>query len=392
MFVVSLVLRASRRGLAPQVPPAGLSDDPQNVASPRVACLLAGSLVTACSSDSTDPPDPIPSGSSDAASAASATTPFTPVDRDSTWTSSVVPAAATAMPAAWQERFVIAYGHGKELLGHLARRRLRLARHRPRVRCARARTGTWWFLDAAKATARSVRPVGAVPGPGPDPEDDAGRRARTSSGPSRTCWRTARWSRSARVRDGTRLLRLRDGRARRDRRRRGRFAPTYDDGRLLYGFARRGQTGGGGSDRRLHGAHVDLPDAVRDTLLDRAWVVGLKLDLPESGTLEGASRPRRRLALRPMSGSRSAPAWTTCSTCSSWASARTTSRCSWSGATLVSPAGEVRRGRATGRSVQRGRPREPRAAGDGPRLLDTDAGLRPSRRGARLRAVQRLVV
>jgi hypothetical protein len=207
-----------------------------------VACVLVASLVSACSPGASDS-----SGDVEPTVAASSSTPApTPTDdgsplpdgRDLDVDELVVPAAATGMPATWQERFVIGYGPGKALLGTSPGGDSGTLDIGPEYG-APGPDGSWWFLDAAKARLAHYDASGQFV--------DQVRIPKTMlvSGVY------FQWQlphvlgdgtlvAARQTPDGTSLLRLRDGVLDEipvD----GMFAPTYDDGTLLYGFGGRGK-------------------------------------------------------------------------------------------------------------------------------------------------------
>ena len=124
-----------------------------------VACGLVAPVLTACSSHSSSdqqPPATAASSSvvpapSDDASVTDTPTASDPTDgRDLDVDELVVPPAAPALPAAWQERFVIGCGPGKTLLGTSPGGDSGSLEIGPEYG-APAPDGSWWFLDAAKA-------------------------------------------------------------------------------------------------------------------------------------------------------------------------------------------------------------------------------------------------
>ena len=149
-----------------------------------------------------------------------------------------MPAAATAMPAAWQERFVIGYGPGESLLGTAPGGDSGTLDIGPEYG-APAADGSWWFLDAAKARIAHY---------------DADGRFLQQIKVSKKLLiggRYFQWQLPHVLADGTLvaarqdpertwLLRLRDGKID-EIPVEGSFGPMYDDGTLLYGFAGRGK-------------------------------------------------------------------------------------------------------------------------------------------------------
>jgi hypothetical protein len=192
----------------------------------------------------------------------------------------VVPRAAPALPAAWQERFAIGYGPGKALLGTSPGGDSGSLDIGPEYG-APAPDGSWWFLDAAKARIAHYDSFGHF-------IDQVRVSRRLLMG-----GRYFQWQLPHVLADGTLvaarqdpertwLLRLREGRLDEipvD----GSFAPTYDDGVRLYGFAGRGKP-----------VVVDpidgslQPTSVFRTPSGTAFSVAighrLRLDLPEAGT------------------------------------------------------------------------------------------------------------
>ena len=85
-----------------------------------VACVLVASIFSACSSgasDSSGGPEPTAPTSSSTPAPTPAADGTPSGGRDVDVDELVVPAAAAAMPATWQERLVIRYGRGRALLG-----------------------------------------------------------------------------------------------------------------------------------------------------------------------------------------------------------------------------------------------------------------------------------
>ncbi|WP_205472360.1 hypothetical protein [Nocardioides sp. SYSU D00038] len=204
--------------------------------------LLAALLLAACSSDR-DPSSSPTATRQPVSSDASASTDATPTataagERDLDVDRLVVPAASSGLPPGWRERFVVPYGPGPESLGTAPGGDSGSLDLGPEYG-APAPDGTWWFLDAAKRRLAhhdaDGRYLGAVRlGPDllvdgtlfqwqlPHVLDD-GTLVAARQEPDRT------W-----------LLRLRDGRPDQvavD----GSFAPTYSDGRLLYGSSAEGR-------------------------------------------------------------------------------------------------------------------------------------------------------
>lgn len=251
-----------------------------------VACVLVASLFSACSSGASDSsgdrdPEPTAAPASTSTSEPTPTDDGTPSDgRDLDVEELVVPAAAATMPDAWQERFVIGYGLGKALLGTSPGGDSGSLDIGPEYG-APAPDGSWWFLDAAKARLAHYDPSGQFLDQVRIP------KSMLVSGvyfqwqlPHVLADGTLVAARQ--TPDGTSLLRLHDGVLDEipvD----VMFAPTYDDGALLYGFAGRGKS-----------VAVDPTDgSMERTTVYRtpsgtpfSIAVGqrLKLDLPDSGT------------------------------------------------------------------------------------------------------------
>ncbi len=253
-----------------------------------VACVLAGSLVAACSSDSSDSsgkPEPTPSGSSSGAAPTVAptvapTTPSPAADgRDLDVDELVVPAAAATMPAVWRELFVIAYGRGKELLGTAPGGDSGSLDLGPEYG-APGPDGSWWFLDAAKRRIAHY--------------DSSGRFLDRVRVPRRLLvgGRYFQWQLPRVLADGTLvaarqaventwLLRVRDGRIDEIPVARS-FGPTYDDGVSLYGFSDRGKpvvvdpTDGSMGRTSVYRTPSGTPFSISVSGL------GLRLDLPGS--------------------------------------------------------------------------------------------------------------
>ena len=219
-----------------------------------VAGFLAVSLLAACSADSSSDQEPTvappssPASSSQAPTAgdspitASPTPSPTASDptggRDLDVDELVVPAAAAALPATWRERFVIGYGRGRALLGTSPGGDAGTLDIGPEYG-APGPDGSWWFLDAAKARIAHY--------------DSSGRfldRIRIGT-KLLIGGRYFQWQLPHVLADGmlvaarqdperTWLLRVRNGRID-EIPVEGSFAPTYDDGVRLYGFAGRGK-------------------------------------------------------------------------------------------------------------------------------------------------------
>ena len=164
-----------------------------------VACVMVASIFNACSSGASDS-----SGGPEPTAATSSSTPApTPADdgtpsgeRDLDVDELVVPAAAEAMPATWQERFVIGYGRGKALLGTSPGGDSGSLDIGPEYG-APGPDGTWWFLDAAKARLAHYDSAGQFLDHVRITEACWSAGA-TSSGSSRTSWPTASSSPPAR--------------------------------------------------------------------------------------------------------------------------------------------------------------------------------------------------
>lgn len=150
----------------------------------------------------------------------------------------VVPAAAETWPTAWHERFVIGYGAGKELLGTSPGGDSGSLDIGPEYG-APAPDGNWWFLDAAKARIAHYDSTGDFL--------DAVRVPKELL----VGGRYFQWQLPHVLADGTLvaarqappltwLLRVRHG-AVDEIPAEGSFAPVYDDGVSLYGFAGRGK-------------------------------------------------------------------------------------------------------------------------------------------------------
>ena len=210
------------------------------------ATVLAAVVLAACSPSSSSPPsssdeEPTPAASSTPTPSeeTSASPTSTPTDsRDLDVDVLVVPPAAEAMPAAWQEQFVIGYGPGKQLLGTSPGGDSGTLDIGPEFG-APGRDGSWWFLDPAKRRIAHY--------------DATGRFLDQVKIPRRLLvgGRYFQWSLPHVLADGTLvatrldpdrawLLRLRDSSLDEvpvD----GFVAPTYDDGELLYGFIGHGK-------------------------------------------------------------------------------------------------------------------------------------------------------
>jgi len=216
------------------------------------AGALVAAVLTACSSDSSPSGGPTAVGSSSHVVAPTPSSTSTPTasatadpvddpvdDRDLDVDELVMPAAAAALPDAWQERFVIGYGPGKELLGTAPGGDSGTLDIGPDYG-APAPDGSWWFLDAAKARIAHYDSsghfidrvkvgkdllIGGIYFQWQLPHVLADGTLVAARQDSRHSW----------------LLRVRDGRIDEipvD----GSFAPTYSDGVLLYGFSGRGKT------------------------------------------------------------------------------------------------------------------------------------------------------
>ncbi|MDX6375298.1 MAG: hypothetical protein QOD98_4286 [Nocardioidaceae bacterium] len=240
-----------------------------------IACLLIGSVMTACSTG-----DPAPTPTVAPTTTTATPTPTTTDARDLDVNELVVPAAAGAMPDAWQERFVIGYGKGKELLGTAPGGDSGSLDIGPDYG-APGPDGSWWFLDAAKARLAHY--------------DSAGQFLDRVRIPRKmlVSGQYFQWQlphvladgtlvAARQTPEGTSLLRLRDGvldEIRVD----GMFAPTYDDGVRLYGFS------GGVKLVVVDPADGSLkPTAVLDTPSGRSFSIkvsgrGLLIHLPDAG-------------------------------------------------------------------------------------------------------------
>jgi hypothetical protein len=150
----------------------------------------------------------------------------------------VVPAASKSLPATWREVFAVGYGQRRALLGTSRggdSGRLRIG---PDYGAAGA-DGTWWFLDAAKKRLAHYSGTGGYLGQVRIP-----RRLLVAG-------QYFQWQLPHALANGTlvaarqapahtHLLRLRHGRLDEITVKGPSFAPTYDDGRRLYGFSDRG--------------------------------------------------------------------------------------------------------------------------------------------------------
>lgn len=196
------------------------------------ACALVVG-VTACSADSPGEAEPTPSAPPSSAAAPPApSAPSGPGDdRDLDVDSLVVPPAAAAMPASWQERFVIGYGAGRELLGTSPGGDSGSLDIGPEYG-APGPDGSWWFLDAAKQRVAHYDAEGQYLD-----EVKIPRRVLVNG-------QYFQWQLPHVLADGmlvaarqapTRLLRVRNGTVD-EVAVVGPFAPTYSDSTLLYGF------------------------------------------------------------------------------------------------------------------------------------------------------------
>ena len=200
-------------------------------------------VMTGCSSGSSsdDRSAPTPAASSHATqqptSTVSTTASSTPSPVTSPTTQGVdrlvVPPAAAALPATWRERFVIGYGAGRELLGTSPGGDSGSLDIGPEYG-APGPDGSWWFLDAAKGR------LAHYDGDGGFLEAVRIPRSMLVSG------RYFQWQLPHVLADGSlvavrqdppgaQLLRLRAG-VLDEIPLPHLFAPTYDDGTLLYGF------------------------------------------------------------------------------------------------------------------------------------------------------------
>lgn len=267
-----------------------------------VGCALAV-LAAGCSTGSDDAGpatgSPTPSSTSSTSGPTTASpspTPSpTPPPSPSVPDRLVVPPAAAALPATWRERFVIGYGRGRALLGTSPGGDSGTLDIGPEYG-APGPDGSWWFLDAAKARLAHYDANGAFL--------DAVRIPR----PMLVAGRYFQWQLPHVLADGSlvavrqdppgaQLLRLRAG-VLDEIPLPHLFAPTYDDGALLYGFA------GGrpvvvdpvdGSMRPA--ARFRTPSGARFSVVDEFDGGRLRVELPESGVVA-------TLPLRTASGAR----------------------------------------------------------------------------------------
>jgi hypothetical protein len=192
----------------------------------------------------------------------------------------LVPPAAPDLPGAWHERFVIGYGPGKELLGTSPGGDSGTLDIGPDYG-APAPDGSWWFLDAAKARVAHYDSAGGF-------LDQVRISRKLLVG-----GRYFQWQLPHVLDDGTLvaarqdpqrtwLLRVRDGRID-EIPVEGSFAPVYDDGVRLFGFAGRGQLvvvdPTDGSMRRTTYFRTPAGTRFAVDVGDR-----LRIDLPESQT------------------------------------------------------------------------------------------------------------
>lgn len=203
-----------------------------------VLCVLAASFVGGCSTEDPGPAPPAASATGTPTRTPTPTPTVPPDGRDLDVDELVVPAAAPAMPAAWREKFVIGYGPGMKLLGTAPGGDSGSLDLGPEYG-APGPDGTWWFLDAAKTRIAHYDAEGRYL------DQVRIRRQLLVDG------RYFQWQLPHVLADGTlvaarqtpqgtALFRLRDGvldEIAID----GSFVPTYDDGRLLYGFTGRGR-------------------------------------------------------------------------------------------------------------------------------------------------------
>jgi hypothetical protein len=254
-----------------------------------IACVLIVSVVTACSTGdpeqtpSAAPTTAVPTPTADRSTTTpetTTTTPTSPEGRDLDVDELVVPAAVDAMPDAWQQRFVIGYGTGKQLLGTAPGGDSGSLDIGPEYG-APGPDGSWWFLDAAKARLAHY---------------DSGGHYLEQVRIPRTMLVGGRYFQwqlphvladgtlvaARQTPDGTSLLRLRD-KVLDEIPVDGMFAPTYDDGVRLYGF------GGRGKLVVVDPADGSLkPTRVLETPSGTSFSIGvtgrgLRLDLPASG-------------------------------------------------------------------------------------------------------------
>jgi hypothetical protein len=207
---------------------------------------VVASVLAACSSDSSDAEGPTAGPSSSSAAATPSDVGPTPSptasgptdDRDLDATRLVVPPAAPALPATWQERFVIGYGPGRALLGTAPGGDSGTLDIGPEYG-APGPDGSWWFLDAAKARIAHYDSAGQF-------LDQVRVSKKLLIGGLYFQWQLPHVLADGTLvaarqgPEGTWLLRLRGGVLDEipvD----GSFGPTYDDGVLLYGFSRRGK-------------------------------------------------------------------------------------------------------------------------------------------------------
>jgi hypothetical protein len=152
----------------------------------------------------------------------------------------VVPAATAHLPATWRQLFVVGYGRSRDLLGTSRGGDSGTLRIGPEYGAA-APDGSWWFLDAAKQRLAHYSAAGHYRGQVPIPQ-------RLLVGGRYFQWQLphvlANGSLVAARQSATRtyLLRLRHGTVDEIAVAGPAFAPTYDDGKLVYGFAGDGTT------------------------------------------------------------------------------------------------------------------------------------------------------
>jgi hypothetical protein len=150
----------------------------------------------------------------------------------------VVPAASTGLPGTWRQRFVVRYGPGRSHLGTAPGGDSGSLLLGPEYG-APAPDGSWWFLDAAKRRLARFSASGRYLGQVRIPRSMlVGGRYFQWQLPHVLADGTLVAVRQAP--DGSFLLRLRDG-VLDEVRASGSFFPTYDDGRVLYGFSTRGR-------------------------------------------------------------------------------------------------------------------------------------------------------
>ena len=149
-----------------------------------------------------------------------------------------MPAAVAAVADAWQERFVIGYGPGKELLGTSPGGDSGTLDIGPEYG-APGPDGSWWFLDAAKARIAHYDSAGRYLG--------QVKVTRLLVNGRYFQWQLPHVLADGMLvatrngQDGTMLLRVRGGTADEIPVGLPYFATTYSDGTLLYGYSGRGR-------------------------------------------------------------------------------------------------------------------------------------------------------